>query len=544
MTAKVDPIQLGISPEETKQILDKMKNEVGVSFEHTDRHVMISGSLSQINSCQNLVQKCLGHEENISDRLNKFSLEAVDDKPEQHGLTKTELLSDDSSTVIIAKAVEDNGIEAPCIDDLQGEDAKGERHPSVAKKQTFKVDSLSISFMRQVFREQVENITEKCLVGFSKIGGETEVTLQPRPDGDPTRYTDACSEFFTLLESASQGMTTWELDSKWVDLESAFSSLQHLRTKYPVIVDQPQENGPFVVYGDVASVEQVKLLLQEALTQQGNGDTPAGAESNETAESSSVSIETFRFATENGITVSLRYGDITSENVEAIVNPANTFLSHGAGLADFIVQKGGYEIQKESDKLLKKRSYRQFNVGDAVYTKAGNLPCKFVIHAVGPEWKKQPEKKTIDLLQKSCVESLKLASKLGLSSIALPAISSGVFRAPIDACAFAMLNGLQEYLEYLKKSDVTEKEDPETKQGEERTQKKEEGKKRTSKIKSQTKEESIQVSANEKDKQKPRLNDIRFVLIDADAMDVFEKEFINRFGPGLDHISDDDDESL
>ena len=61
-------------------------------------------------------------------------------------------------------------------------------------------------------------------------------------------------------------------------------------------------------------------------------------------------------------------------------------------------------------------------MGDVVYTKVGNWPGRFIIHAVGPEWGRQSEKKSIGLLQKACVESLILASKLGLSSVALPAM--------------------------------------------------------------------------------------------------------------------------
>ena len=71
-------------------------------------------------------------------------------------------------------------------------------------------------------------------------------------------------------------------------------------------------------------------------------------------------------------------GDITERNTDAIVNAANSYLKHGGGVAAAIVRKGGPTIQKESDKI------GLVPVGSAVITTAGKLPCKAVIHAVGP----------------------------------------------------------------------------------------------------------------------------------------------------------------
>jgi O-acetyl-ADP-ribose deacetylase len=75
-------------------------------------------------------------------------------------------------------------------------------------------------------------------------------------------------------------------------------------------------------------------------------------------------------------------GDITERNVDAIVNAANSYLKHGGGVAAAIVRKGGVIIQEESDKIVTSRG--PVPVGSAVDTTAGKLPCKAVIHAVGP----------------------------------------------------------------------------------------------------------------------------------------------------------------
>jgi Predicted phosphatase homologous to the C-terminal domain of histone macroH2A1 len=77
-------------------------------------------------------------------------------------------------------------------------------------------------------------------------------------------------------------------------------------------------------------------------------------------------------------------GDITAEQVDAIVNAANSYLKHGGGVAAAIVRKGGESIQRESDEWVKQ--YGPVPTGKVAVTGAGNLPAKAVIHAVGPVW--------------------------------------------------------------------------------------------------------------------------------------------------------------
>jgi O-acetyl-ADP-ribose deacetylase (regulator of RNase III) len=119
-------------------------------------------------------------------------------------------------------------------------------------------------------------------------------------------------------------------------------------------------------------------------------------------------------------------GDITSREVDAIVNAANSHLQHGGGVAGAIVRKGGQIIQDESDKI------GYVPVGHAVITTAGKLPARYVIHAVGPRMGEGDEDSKIENAVSS---SLVLASEKGLKSISLPAISSGIFGFPKDRCA-------------------------------------------------------------------------------------------------------------
>ncbi|MFL6359700.1 MAG: macro domain-containing protein [Nitrososphaeraceae archaeon] len=136
-------------------------------------------------------------------------------------------------------------------------------------------------------------------------------------------------------------------------------------------------------------------------------------------------------------------GDITERNVDAIVNSANSYLKHGGGVAAAIVRKGGAIIQEESDKIVTSRGL--VPVGLAVITTAGNLPCKTVIHAVGPRLGEGNEDYK---LRKAVRSSLLLASERGFKSISMPAISSGIFGFPKDRCAKILVEESKTFLQW------------------------------------------------------------------------------------------------
>lgn len=130
-------------------------------------------------------------------------------------------------------------------------------------------------------------------------------------------------------------------------------------------------------------------------------------------------------------------GDITESTVDAIVNAANSDLALGAGVAGAIRIKGGPSIQEECDIL------RHCPVGQAVVTGAGQLHVKYVIHAVGP---RRGEDDAEAKLQGATLHSLKRADEYSIQSIAFPAISTGVFGFPVEACARIMLETVIRYL--------------------------------------------------------------------------------------------------
>src|SRR6266508_5652905 len=122
--------------------------------------------------------------------------------------------------------------------------------------------------------------------------------------------------------------------------------------------------------------------------------------------------------------IELIQGDITSLRVDAIVNAANEHLQLGAGVAGAVRRKGGPSVQQECDRI------GGCAVGGTVVTGGGNLSVRWVIHAVGPVWHggQEGEEK---LLASAVRSSLERAEEIGAKSIALPAISTGVYGFPL-----------------------------------------------------------------------------------------------------------------
>ncbi len=125
-------------------------------------------------------------------------------------------------------------------------------------------------------------------------------------------------------------------------------------------------------------------------------------------------------------------GDLTQEDVDAIVNAANEWLAHGGGVAGAIVRRGGLEVQWESDAWVEKHG--RLPVGGVAVTGGGRLRARRVIHAVGPVWEGGRDDEPDDL-RAAVSNALRAAEEEGCASVAMPAISSGIFGFPKRLCA-------------------------------------------------------------------------------------------------------------
>ncbi|RXN29688.1 poly [ADP-ribose] polymerase 14-like protein [Labeo rohita] len=146
-----------------------------------------------------------------------------------------------------------------------------------------------------------------------------------------------------------------------------------------------------------------------------------------------------------GVTVTVNKADICKINVDAVVNAANEDLNHIGGLAFALLQAAGPCLQQYSDQYTKVNG--RLKPGDAIITDAGRLPCKYVVHAVGPRFSDSDRRTTVQRLRRAVRESLKKASSKNCSSIAIPVISSGIFGCPLDLCTESIAKEVCEFIE-------------------------------------------------------------------------------------------------
>lgn len=140
------------------------------------------------------------------------------------------------------------------------------------------------------------------------------------------------------------------------------------------------------------------------------------------------------------IRLELVEGDITEQDVDAIVNAANSALMGGGGVDGAIHRAAGPDLLKATSAL------GGCGVGDAKITPGFNLKAKYVIHTVGPVYDPRPDSKSAEQLASAHRSSLQLATENNCTSVAFPAISTGVYRYPVDKAAEVALKTSHAYL--------------------------------------------------------------------------------------------------
>ena len=194
------------------------------------------------------------------------------------------------------------------------------------------------------------------------------------------------------------------------------------------------EKGKILIKGVEA---QEKSCIQLEVLRDGGGDDNLSENGVAKVGISKLGMGT----TKEGKIITLVKGDITEIPVDVIVNASNADLKHIGGVALAIANKGGSVIQEESDRQTRREG--KLSDGDAIMMKeVGKLPCKRLIHAVGPKWNGGYSQEEA-FLKRVCLESLKLARNY--KTVSFPAISSGVFGFPINKCATCMVKAFMEY---------------------------------------------------------------------------------------------------
>ncbi|HID80131.1 MAG TPA: macro domain-containing protein [Ignisphaera sp.] len=140
----------------------------------------------------------------------------------------------------------------------------------------------------------------------------------------------------------------------------------------------------------------------------------------------------------DGTVIEAVLGDITELSVDAIVNPANSLMIMGGGVAAAIKRKGGEEIEREA------RQYAPVEVGKAIVTRAGKLPAKYVIHA--PTMERPAMRIESSNVAKAVLAALRKAGELSLTSIAFPGMGTGAGGVPYSEAARVMVKTIVEFV--------------------------------------------------------------------------------------------------
>nr|AIC34781.1 poly ADP-ribose polymerase family member 9 [Cercopithecus wolfi] len=183
-------------------------------------------------------------------------------------------------------------------------------------------------------------------------------------------------------------------------------------------------------------------------------------------EGNSKSLQVFRKMLTPRLELSVWKDDLTTHAVDAVVNAANEDLLHGGGLALALVKAGGFEIQEESKQWVAR--FGKVSAGEIAVTGAGRLPCKQIIHAVGPRWMEWDTQGCIRKLEKAIVSILHYVfyENTHVKTVAIPALSSGIFQFPLILCTEIIVETIWVHLQRkpmisnLKEIHLVSNEDP------------------------------------------------------------------------------------
>eukprot|EP00058_Branchiostoma_floridae_P022867 XP_002608357.1 hypothetical protein BRAFLDRAFT_91316 [Branchiostoma floridae] len=329
------------------------------------------------------------------------------------------------------------------------------------------IDPDIMSYLKQVNGLEVLDIIlkNKAVIVMNDVNGQTEVEFfgSNAAGSDPN---NALEEFTTLYQKTHHGIVckTLELRSKHIPPDDISKAVAKITEDFPRVMLKTSADKGVMFYGTEREVQEAKTAMCEHLGiaargrrrrgTDGAAGLPGASRRGETGSSSTTYTEWFNQTTSHGIQIVVARGDITQQPVDVIANAANEYLSHGSGVAGAISRAGGPSVQQESSYHVK--TFGRVRVTETVVTRGGQLPCKHIIHAVGPRWERGHENENERQLRQTCYNILTAASAtLRARSVAIPAISSGIFGMPKQKCAESLVSGLERFLQTAKVSSCT-----------------------------------------------------------------------------------------
>ena len=306
--------------------------------------------------------------------------------------------------------------------------------PNKKPDESFIVSSIFLRYIMEYQYEIFQKLENVCAeISFEVVSkAEMNLKLFARDNLDKKRFFRTIENFIDFYQKQNQRMIQEDIAKLPRDKKEVISEA---RTKFSVVITRAHDQDKITIYGVKEKVAEAKRFLESKV-----GTLNSGVASPKNPTTERALIENV-----SDLKLVVYQGDLTKENVDAIVNPANDSLKHGGGAAGAIVKAGGRSIQDESDDIMKKRGRRPLQPGDVEVTGGGRLPCKFVVHAVGPIWSQHSSDTAMRLLYDAVSRSLHLAGQNGATSISIPAIGSGLYKVPVDVCAGVLFDAVIDF---------------------------------------------------------------------------------------------------
>ena len=400
-----------LSTRQFEDILEVVKENTGIAYRKGAKNIIIiTGTMDQIEVAHKLLQCLVNQKVKLEKKVTNYGDNA--------GLTSV------------------------------GMNELGNDKSNISGSNSFEVQPQFIKLLKLVCNDNLQEIEEKFCVQIECDENTSKVFITSKNTSVQDHFQKGCDAFIDLYQKFVPNIGREEVGlPKGADTAFIQRAITTTEAINAMVCEKREKT--LVVYAEKKSIKSLVQSLKEELdltndqsskrTKRDQDSTRRGAR-----EAIDTSQQGQHHVLNNEVNLSLYQGDITDERVDAIVNAANDWLQHGGGVAAAIVRKGGRQIQDESNWIT--GQYGPLNVGCATYTSAGKLACRYVIHTVGPEWRKHGKEKSKYFLRLACIESLHIAAlQLQLSSIALTAISSGIFGMPKDICAEVMFAAIEEF---------------------------------------------------------------------------------------------------
>uniref|UniRef100_A0A8C2KI30 Poly [ADP-ribose] polymerase n=1 Tax=Cyprinus carpio TaxID=7962 RepID=A0A8C2KI30_CYPCA len=327
------------------------------------------------------------------------------------------------------------------------------------KKQLEKKRFLSINLSQREkvvvtgFREPVMEVSER-LGSFIEKHTRIEETVRVKSHAAVEFIKDRKSQDWQHFIKSDEVNVHFDPKRPWIKLSGARTFVQPAMTLFKRLADALYTDTLIIKKAGAKKyfMEHGKMMISMLLKEKSfvvvlQEDDMLDAEEDEFTEGSFEDIGQVSCEVQvpGGVTVTVRKADICKINVDAVVNAANEDLKHIGGVALALLQAAGPSLQQICDQHTKTNG--ALKPGDAFITDAGRLPCKYVVHAVGPRFSDSDRRTTEQRLRRAVRESLNQASSRNCSSIAIPVISSGVFGCPLDLCTETIAKEVRDYID-------------------------------------------------------------------------------------------------